>query len=236
MHQVVLHGFRQVQGHQHPALAHVQLAQYAHPPYSRGPLESKQPKTTTFLVVIEYKAFCFGLANLVSNASCREDLPSPDLQKGTTFPLAPVPLSPLAGPLSVLSERCITFLSAQILLESDPNHISCSATSIAFAVRQPLLKTPMTANDFRASLASGKPARRPLHPSHRPLVGRERRLVPRPRPRRLAGDEGRHGRSRLPPPQRGPGQQRRLLVPRAGRTFQRPALDDEWTALVEALP
>ena len=54
MHQVVLDGFRQVEGHQDPALADLQFAQHAQPPNSRGLPKGQHPKTTTGMVGFQY--------------------------------------------------------------------------------------------------------------------------------------------------------------------------------------
>jgi hypothetical protein len=63
MHQVVLHGFRQIEGHQNPALADIQLAQHAQLPYSDRLPESQQPETTTGLVAIQYTIISVRAAN-----------------------------------------------------------------------------------------------------------------------------------------------------------------------------
>ena len=54
MHQVVLHGFGQIEGHQHPALANLQFTQHAQPPDSRVPPKGQHPKTTTGIVGVQY--------------------------------------------------------------------------------------------------------------------------------------------------------------------------------------
>jgi hypothetical protein len=41
VHQMVLHGFRQVKAHQNPALAYIQFAQHAQPLDSDGPLKRR---------------------------------------------------------------------------------------------------------------------------------------------------------------------------------------------------
>jgi hypothetical protein len=52
MHQVVLHGFRQVESYQNPAIAHIQFAQHAQIPASDGSPERLNLETTTRIVVV----------------------------------------------------------------------------------------------------------------------------------------------------------------------------------------
>ena len=64
MHQVILHGFGEIEAHQHSALTDVQLTQDAQIPNSAGMSKMRSPKNTTGMVVFQYTTNLARAANL----------------------------------------------------------------------------------------------------------------------------------------------------------------------------